>query len=140
MMYHFIYIFNIKLFIKYIWKKGWRHLRKSFHSIKLLWKLCNVYVMRQFNKFHLSNYNHINYISNRVNLVWVKIINIMKWKYSCKNTENWYQNFKNISTNVMNSGYEGQYLSGWKLVVFDGLTLNNKLALIIYIFFSTINI
>ena len=29
---------------------------------------------------------------------------------------------------MMNSGYEGQCLSWWKLVIFDGLTLNNKLT------------
>ena len=36
------------------------------------------------------------------------------------------------------NGYEGQCLSWWKLGVFEGLTLNNKLTLIIFYFSSTL--
>ena len=39
---------------------------------------------------------------------------------------------------MMNSGYEGQCISEWKLVDFDGLTLNNKLTLITFYSSSTI--
>ena len=63
---------------------------------------------------------------------------------TAENNENWYLYLKStshqiISTNMMKSGYEGQYLSWWKLVVFDGLTLTNKLTIIIF-FFNTIHI
>jgi len=43
---------------------------------------------------------------------------------------------KSISKNILKSGYKG-LLSKWKLVVFDGLTLDNKLTLLITFYFSS---